>query len=211
MNVLVCDLDGTLIDVRRRDYSAYVEALRRIGEEAIAEDSFWTARREGRRIVDFVSEGAPAGDRDLVLDTFVELVESDELLGLDPLFEDTLPFLHATRASGWQIVVCTLRRRPEAAGRQLDWLGLRELVGDVCVTAHGEEGPKAATLMRYAPAHTIMVGDTESDIASARRARVPAYAVTTGLRGRAFLEKHAPDVIADSLTELLPLLKGADD
>jgi phosphoglycolate phosphatase len=211
MNVLVCDLDGTLIDVRRRDYRAYVDALTHIGQEPIAEDAFWTARREGKRIVDFVSEAAPAGDRDLVLNAFVEAVESDELLGLDPLFGDTLSFLGAARASGWRIVVCTLRRRPEAAERQLDRLGLRAFVGDMCVAAQVEESPKAATLMRYASATTVMVGDTESDIASARRAGVPVYAVTTGVRGRAFLEQHVPDVIADSLTELLPLLKGNDE
>lgn len=208
---LVCDLDGTLIDIRRRDYRAYVHALGQIGEEPIAEDAFWTARREGKRIVDFVGERAPAGDRDMVLHAFVEVVESDELLGLDPLFGDTLSFLTAARSSGWQIAVCTLRRRPEAAERQIDWLGLRAFVGDVCVVAQGEEGPKAATLMRYAPARTVMVGDTEADIASARGAGVPVYAVTTGVRGRGFLEKHVPDVIADSLTELLPLLKGTDE
>jgi phosphoglycolate phosphatase-like HAD superfamily hydrolase len=146
-----------------------------------------------------------------VLNAFVEVVESDALLELDPLFEDTLSFLTAARASGWQIVVCTLRRRPDAAERQVDWLGLRAFIADLCVAAHGEEGPKAATLMRYAPSRTVMVGDTESDIASARRAGVPVYAVTTGVRGRAFLEGHGPDVIADSLTELLPLLKGTDE
>jgi phosphoglycolate phosphatase-like HAD superfamily hydrolase len=210
MNILVCDLDGTLIDVRQRDYSAYGHAVGQIGEQPIAEDPFWAARREGRRIVEFVSEHVPE-ERDAVLNAFVEVVESDELLALDPLFDDTLSFLTSVRTSGWQIVVCTLRHRPEAAKRQLDRLGLRPLVDEVCVLPQGEECPKAATLMGYAPARTIMVGDTESDIASARRAGVPVYAVTTGLRGRAFLEKHAPAVIADSLTELLPLLKGADE
>jgi len=208
MNVLVSDLDGTLIDIRRRDYCAYVHALAQIGEEPMAEDAFWMARREGTRIVDFLSDRVTADGRDAVLNAFVDVVESDELLGLDPLFGDTVPFLTAARTSGWQIVVCTLRRRPEAAERQIESLGLRTLVGDVCVLEHGEEGPKAATLMHYAPARTVMVGDTESDIASARRAGVPVYAVTTGVRGRTFLEQHGPDVIADSLTELLPLFGG---
>jgi phosphoglycolate phosphatase len=211
VSVLVCDLDGTLIDIRNRDYRAYVHALAQIGEEPIAPDVFWNARRQGRRIVDFVSEAAPAKDREIVLGAFVERVESDELLETDPLFDDSLSFLTTARAAGWRIVVCTLRRRPEAAERQVDRLGLRDLSTDMCVLAHGEEGPKAATLMRYAPSPTVMVGDTESDIASARRAGVPVYAVTTGVRGRAFLENHEPDVIADSLTELLPRLKGFDE
>lgn len=209
--VLVCDLDGTLIDIRERDYRAYRYAIGRIGTTPVSPEAFWPARREGKRIVDFVPPDAPDGDRDVVVKAFVDAVESEELLALDPLFGDTLSFLGSARDSGWRIVVCTLRRRPDAAQRQLDSLGLRARVDEACVVAHGEHAPKASTLLRYAPERTLMVGDTESDILSARRAGVPVFAVTTGVRDRAYLEQHSPDVIADSLSELLPWLKGTDD
>lgn len=208
MGVVVCDLDGTLVDVRGRDYAAYVMALETVGLPPIPDNEFWSRRRSGARIIELLGVEAGEADRDAVLAAFVRVVERDELLDLDTLFRDAMSFIAAVHNAGWRTVLCTLRRRPEGVKRQLDRLGLQVLLEDVYVVGADEDGPKASTLKRFAPEGAVMIGDTEADISSARLAGVPVYAVTTGIRDRQYLARHAPDVIVDSLTELLPLLRG---
>ena len=56
-------------------------------------------------------------------------------------------------------------------------------------------------------ARVIKIGDTEVDIREGRNAGAGlVIGVTTGAYSRAALQAHAPDLIIDSLSELLPLL-----
>lgn len=50
------------------------------------------------------------------------------------------------------------------------------------------------------PERCIVVGDTEHDIACARAAGARVVAVATGIRDRAALAAHAPDLMLDDLT-----------
>lgn len=55
-------------------------------------------------------------------------------------------------------------------------------------------------------AATLMVGDTEWDLEMARRAGVPAVAVSYGAHAPERLRAHAPIALIDALDALLPLL-----
>jgi phosphoglycolate phosphatase len=56
------------------------------------------------------------------------------------------------------------------------------------------------------PQQMIMVGDTDVDIDCARAAQCQVAAVTHGQYDRAYLEKHHPDWLLDSLSELRAIL-----
>jgi phosphoglycolate phosphatase len=60
-----------------------------------------------------------------------------------------------------------------------------------------------------APREAMMIGDSEVDVQTARNANTWACGVTYGL-GSDRLVQHPPDVLLDSLTELPPLLVGAN-
>lgn len=78
--------------------------------------------------------------------------------------------------------------------------------------AFGDEAPdrdalacvavrRAAERTGLAPERCIVVGDTEHDIACARAAGAHAVAVATGSRSGAELERHAPDLLLEDLSD----------
>ena len=59
-----------------------------------------------------------------------------------------------------------------------------------------------------APEESILVGDGETDVRSARNAGLRCLAVTWGFRSRESLEREAPDALADRPEELPEILKS---
>ena len=59
-----------------------------------------------------------------------------------------------------------------------------------------------------APEESVLVGDGETDVRSARNAGLRCLAVTWGFRSRESLEREAPDALADRPEELPELLKS---
>lgn len=53
----------------------------------------------------------------------------------------------------------------------------------------------------------VYIGDSDVDIATAHHAGLPCIGVSWGFRGRAFLEAHGADFIADTADELAALLR----
>ena len=60
--------------------------------------------------------------------------------------------------------------------------------------------------LEVAPAHALFVGDSETDVRTAKNAGLRAVAVTWGLRDRQDLEASAPDHLVDHPREILALL-----
>jgi phosphoglycolate phosphatase len=86
--------------------------------------------------------------------------------------------------------------------------------------AFGDEAPDRNGVARVAteraaerygvpPERCIVVGDTEHDIACARAAGAPVVAVATGVRSRAELAAHSPDLLLDDLTDVRACLAWA--
>jgi phosphoglycolate phosphatase-like HAD superfamily hydrolase len=82
--------------------------------------------------------------------------------------------------------------------------------------AYGNEAPDRDSLARIAvaragvgPRRCLVVGDTESDIRCARAAGAWVAAVATGIRSRAELAAHQPDLLLDDMADPAPLLEFA--
>ena len=82
-----------------------------------------------------------------------------------------------------------LGKRPGVPGKP-DPAGLRLLLAELGTT----------------PKESVLVGDGETDVRSARNAGLRCVAVTWGFRDREALEKEGPDALAASPQELLTLL-----
>jgi phosphoglycolate phosphatase len=75
---------------------------------------------------------------------------------------------------------------------------------------HRKPDPRVATeivaKMRAAPREVWMLGDSQTDIATARAAGLVAVAATWGFRDRDVLAALSPDYLIDHPTDLLGLL-----
>lgn len=117
--------------------------------------------------------------------------------------------LSGLRERGWHTAVAT--NKPTALAQLvLERMNLLDLFDGV----HGADGlpPKPdPAVVRSAIGSTrwgavIMVGDTTMDISAGRAAGAHTIAVASGSHGRRLLEMEQPDLVVESLCELVPLL-----
>lgn len=61
--------------------------------------------------------------------------------------------------------------------------------------------------LKAEPASTIYIGDSDTDLDTARNAGVPCIGACWGFRGRAFLEAHGAKLLAENVGDIWELIK----
>jgi HAD superfamily hydrolase (TIGR01509 family) len=209
IDLIVFDLDGTLID-------AY---------PAITRSFNYTMRRFGCRVRDaaVIRRAVGWGDRSL-LEPFVPEQDIDRALAAyrrhhakalvrySRLFPGVKALLSALKHKGFLLAVASNRptRFSIILMRHLGIRGYfdRVLCGDKLT--HMKPHPEILrTLMadlRVKPAHALYVGDMFIDAQTGKRAKVRTIMVTTGSSSLAELRKERPFKILPRVKDLLPLL-----
>ena len=169
-----------------------------------------------RRLVErgFAAAGAPLDMAALPrwVERFLHFYEAD-LPTLTRPFPGVPEALDALAAAGWRLGVCT--NKPTAlAARLLDELGLGRRFGAVVGgDAAPERKPHPASLLLAldrlgVPAGAaVFVGDSETDVLTARAAGVPAVAVRGGYAPIP-VEALGADAVADGFAALPALLES---
>jgi phosphoglycolate phosphatase-like HAD superfamily hydrolase len=221
--MLFLDLDGTLLDVTRRHYATYVDVLEspEMRGVPIPPREYWVLRREGKPPEELLKRSRlfPTKFKPFV-ERFEERLESPELLLLDQLrpgVETALGKLYTKTP----IVLVTQRRDGEALASQLAGLSLSRYFVTVLFGApprlrRADPAARAkhkAELIRarykLPPAQSVYVGDTETDVKTARALGFEAYLVEGGHRCREAQIKADPDrLVADLPAALKDLLPG---
>lgn len=128
------------------------------------------------------------------------------------LYDGVTEALAALDQAGFILTVCT--NKPEAlAERLLAELGIRDafaaLVGaDTLPVRKPDPRPYHEAVSRAGgdPAHSFLVGDTETDLRTARAAGVPVALVSFGPEGPG-IARLAPDYLLDHFSELPALAR----
>ena len=92
MTILYFDLDGTLIDVRKRHYAAYVDTARELGLTPLSELEFWQERRGGAATEDLIGNVCDS-DRERFTDGWRARTDAPSYVRLDTL----IPGAHRVR------------------------------------------------------------------------------------------------------------------
>ena len=204
MATIFLDLDGTLIDVRRRHYQAYADTLLEVGRHPRPEPAYWAGRLNGASNVELI-DAPDATVRQLLLSRWLRLVESPAYLRLDTPFPGARKTI-STLAHSHDLVLVTLRKQRRALIDQL-----RELAMTKFFTAiYTWDGPREAyskpdIIRLFAPAYprtATVVGDTEADVEAARALGLRSICVANGLRDRRFLQRLDPDEIISTIAQL---------
>ena len=202
--IVVFDLDGTLVDSAGDiEFAAnHVRRLRGLSE----------FRRE--EILPLI--GRPAGD--LFLDAREDgpsmVADFREVLAevtgtYSWVYPCVLELLTQLRDQGWELAVAS-NKPSYLAQIVLDRMDLGGFFTNVQGSENSPPKPDPAIvraalgLQPWRVAH--LVGDTPQDIIAGRSAGIGTIAVSTGGHSRAALKEHHPDLIVDSLCELIPLL-----
>ncbi|HEV8385225.1 MAG TPA: HAD-IA family hydrolase [Candidatus Acidoferrales bacterium] len=215
IRVLVFDLDGTLID-SSHDLSGAVNVARaRMGLGPLSHAQVMTfigngARELVRRGISLESGSATDEDTDRALGFFREHYAQHLLDATQPYpgVREVLETL-TSRTHGPPRTLAVLTNKPLRFTRPiLDGLGLaryfRYIYGEDSFPAKKPDPMGLLSILRdtaAAPQETMLVGDSEIDVRTARNAGVYCCGVTYGL-GNADYTACPPDLLLDSLAEL---------
>lgn len=204
--VVVFDLDGTLLDTAPDLLRALNQVLNEEGLSAVQRADVAGLFGHGARAL--ISEGFRRGNRPLDMVRLPELVERFVAAYAAEIAAETRPYPGLVEAltrlsrRGFGLAVCTNKR--EVLGEAvLKGTGLYALFAAVIGgDSLPEQKPHPRPLLEAVARAggradmAVMVGDSETDIATARAASVPVIAVDFGYGGRPAVEFGADIVIS---------------
>jgi len=215
---LISDFDGPICDVSERYYQVYLFCLKKTHRQnqqirILSKDEFWQLKRSR---VPEKQIGIMSGLESAQAEDFAQLrkqiVHTQPYFEYDILMPGAVETLLKVQQAGIDLVVMTMRRvrELEYALQKFDLYQFFPvnriycLSNDYVKTRDIDDKPllMAQALKELPPAEeTWMVGDTEADIAAAKKHDVKSIAVECGIRDRAQLEAYHPDIIVKNLTE----------
>jgi len=186
--VLALDLDGTLIDARRRQTALACQLCKTMSDWDLDPIRFWSQKRIGRTTeAALIGCGLSDSIAREIASAWISLVETSHWLQLDDWLPGAQSSLKRARKQGLFLRVVTARQHADALHVQLSTLRLTDLVDHVVVVA-----PATASTSKVAHItdSIAFIGDSESDAIAAQSAGVNFLAVTSGVRSGAFLRAH---------------------
>jgi phosphoglycolate phosphatase-like HAD superfamily hydrolase len=186
--LLALDLDGTLIDCKRRQIAAAHTILQELSDAVIFdEERFWSLKRTGATTLQALEAlGVTLELAIRATEAWTASIEDRCWLELDTLLPMSIEALLHAHECTLDVVVLTARRSVANVADELHRLHLDAFVDDLRVVDPNKAlAEKAATLQTLKPFG--YVGDTEVDWEAALQAVVPCVITTTGQRDHGYL------------------------
>lgn len=208
---IIFDLDGTLVDSLRDITDALNEALTELKKPTVAQQEVRSWIGEGMQLL--CRRALPAGDDSLV----EELVRGTRSRYLAHPARHTRPYpnilrmLELLQMKG--VPMAVLSNKPhDLTVRVVAQLGLGSYFAETAGCQLDEERKplpigalRLASVLGVDPANVLLIGDSATDIETARNAGMRSLAVTWGFRDRDELIAARPDHLIDDPLEI-PLL-----
>ena len=212
MRTVVFDLDGTLADTSG-DLIAAANACFRamdVGDQLDAGRDAGTALRGGRAMLRLGLERLGNGVEEAVIDRYYPVLLDAYEAAIDAhtvFYPNAIDCVEALRRDGYAVAICT--NKPEYLARLLmQRLGALELfdalIGADSLRVRKPDPEPLFETVRRAGGDTgrcLLVGDTETDRETSRRAGVPSVLVTFGPNG-GDVTALAPEATIDHFDEL---------
>jgi phosphoglycolate phosphatase-like HAD superfamily hydrolase len=213
---IITDFDGPIVDVSERYYRVYELCLEKTRHsqqqiKQLSKAEFWQMKRD--RISE-IEIGMVSGLDEQQASAFSQLrkqtVHTQPYFEYDVLAEDAIDTLSKIQQLKIDLAVMTMRRVRELE-YALQKCNLGEffpenrrycLSNDYVKTRDIEDKPllMQRALAELPVADTWMIGDTEADIAAAKRHGIKVIAVECGIRDRIQLESYQPDLIVKNFS-----------
>lgn len=219
MRGAIFDLDGTLADTAGDLMAAANAALAPRGLPPLTSADRAFAGRGAREMIRRSLALAERPDDTPEALTLIDAIYPDLLAAYEDriahesaLFEGVEAAMDTLTGNGWRIGICT--NKPERlALLLLDALGVRRRFAAILGsdTLHvrkpdPEHFRETARRSGADPARSVMIGDTLTDLTTARRAGVPCVLTGFGFAAEP-LDQLAPDAVVAHFDELAPVLE----
>lgn len=209
--VLLFDLDGTLVDSAADIQRAMNLALHDLGLPLVTGQQVrtWVGRGAGRLVHCVIAHLHLSDDwHEPLLKQFMQRYQTEVCVDSE-IYDGVLAFLDAAKTAGCQLACITNKpyqpaRDLLAALNLLPYFSLL-LGGDSLDHRKPHPAPIWHALQYYhvTAAQTLMIGDSRNDVEAAHAAGVACIALTYGYNHGEPIAACQPDLILDSLRELL--------
>ncbi len=193
------DLDGTLIDCKKRLYNLFTDLAPSHGltfEDYASLKSKQVNQRE--MLVKYC--GYDEADVELFRLKWLNLIEDPERL----MSDSVIGFNELDRiAKRYDLYIVTNRQNKESTLAQLESLGLLQFFKDVLVTE--QKTSKTKLIQKYVHCldpMDIIIGDTCEDIITGKELGIQTVAVESGFLSKDVLLRQNPDFIIKSVRDL---------
>lgn len=211
--VILFDLDGTLVDSARDLHRAMNMSLNTLQLPAVTETQVrtWigkgTARFCQSTLQHLTGDVNPIQHQQL-LDTFLEIYNADPCVDTQP-FEGVMPFLQWGK-SQQKIMICVTNKPEQPAAAIIEQLGMgpyfTEVIGGDRFE-HRKPHPRQLLycVEQYAQHkdQVLMLGDSSNDVEAARRAGIDCVVVSYGYNHGEDIWACHPQQVVDNLYDLV--------
>jgi phosphoglycolate phosphatase len=212
---VVFDLDGTLVDTAPDLMGATNHVLSLMGRRPITMVEVRSFVGQGAKAL--IARGAAATGEPLdnasLAHYFAEFLRHYEAHIADGSlpFPGAISLLERLRANDVRLGVCT-NKLERLSKSLIQALGLSDYFGaiigpDTLQIAKPDPAPYRETVKRLGGNRSLMIGDSETDVLTARAAGVPVIAVSFGYTQR-HVSSFSPDAVVDHFDELWPLIQS---
>ena len=213
-SLAVFDMDGTILNTIDDLTDSTNHALRKFSmpEHTVDEVRFFVGNGMAKLIERAVPPGTSEEERSLVMEEFLDHYRKHSADKTGP-YEGVRDLLEKLKAAG--IKTAVVSNKPDVAVNDLviryfDGL-FDEAIGDM-EGQRTKPSPdmcmKVFERLGTGPQNAVYIGDSDTDIMTARNAGLDEILVSWGFRGRAFLEEHGAKVICDSPDEVYDIIVG---
>jgi len=222
VKAVIFDIDGTLIDTFDAYCKVFNLGIAQYGLGPVSRE--FLSDRVGKALsLREILEGIfPKGTDDLTFEACktairgfflqAEATEVKPFPGITELFENL-------KRRGIKIGIATGRvSSNEDEWKRFGRFGLDRFISAIVTSREieyrkpaGDVIIECARRLGVPPEHCIAVGDTEPDIAAAKNAGAIVVAVATGQGDRESLSKAGPEIVFDSVTDLIAYLEAIGD
>ncbi len=208
IDTVLFDLDGTLINTNELIIASFIHTL----------DHYYPNEYTREKVIEFIGPSLHDTFSRLNPEKVEEMIDMyrtfnhekhDELVEEYGTVKETVKALHE---KGYKLAVVTTKRS-DTARMGLKLTGLEEyfpvLVGiDHVEKVKPDPEPllKALKQLDSTPEQAIMVGDSQYDVLGGKNTGTKTAAVAWTIKGRDFLEAYEPDVMLETMADLLTYL-----
>jgi phosphoglycolate phosphatase-like HAD superfamily hydrolase len=200
------DLDGTILDNKRKYYRIYTNLLSHGGFLSMEMDAYWDLKRNKISEEDIARHTTTPHFANYYASKRVELIETMDYLVLDSVFDEVYGVLEEWKKTH-SIYIVTLRRNRENLNQQLDMFNLYHYYD--FVYNMDERKARKEQIIKHEiddPSNCMIIGDTGTDVIAGQRLGITTVAVTCGIRSRKLLEEVNPDFIFSDLKGVCEIL-----
>lgn len=196
------DLDGPILDGKKRHYECYKDIVSELNGTVIPQEEYWNLKRQKQNHYILYELSQLKDKTDIFMSRWVTLIEDKEYLQYDELKPNIKVALTEIGSFGNKVILVTMRKNKDNLFWQLEKLGLCHFFDKILICDGIDINSKAEQIADSFGGGNLFIGDTEIDIYTADVLDMDFVGINNGLRSKSiFLDRYSVNELFEYVKE----------